>query len=104
MRGKHVMPMVARIARGLLLSALIGAGSPAHAASTCPRAEVHVFKSDGQLVLRCAGKERLRVPVTFGAQPKGHKQRSGDERTPEGRYRVCIKHRSRLRYMILGLS
>ena len=29
--------------------------------------------------------------VTFGANPKGHKQREGDERTPEGHYLLDYK-------------
>jgi len=87
----------------LLVSAL--AGTPARAAEpACPRPEVHIHKGKGELVLTCAGQVRLRTPVTFGGDPVGHKLRSGDHRTPEGRYSACSKHRSKRFYKFIAVS
>lgn len=52
---------------------------------------VRVKKSEGKLYLLRAGVPLANFPVVFGAQPKGHKQKEGDERTPEGRYVLDYK-------------
>lgn len=52
---------------------------------------VVVVKSEGKLYLYKAKHVLASYPVVFGAQPKGHKQQQGDERTPEGRYYLDFK-------------
>jgi murein L,D-transpeptidase YafK len=56
-------------------------------ADTLPTADrVVVYKSERRLELR-RGNEVLRTfKVSLGLMPKGHKERAGDFRTPEGRY------------------
>ena len=43
-------------------------------------------------------------PVGLGKDPVGHKQREGDNKTPEGEYYVCVKNRNSRYYLSLGVS
>ncbi|MCB9556536.1 MAG: L,D-transpeptidase [Deltaproteobacteria bacterium] len=72
--------------------------------AACERPQIHINKSQGKLLLACDGRPRLTIDATFGLHPKGHKQRSGDERTPEGVYRICERHRSKKHYLFFGLD
>lgn len=73
-----------------LLAAALVAACPA--VSLAEKADlVRVNKSEGKLYLLKSGKTFAGFPVVFGAQPKGHKQQEGDERTPEGRYVLDYK-------------
>ena len=45
---------------------------------------VLVVKSDKRLYLMNKGEKFASFRVTFGDNPKGQKQKRGDERTPEG--------------------
>ena len=56
---------------------------------------VVVSKSESRLYLERAGKRFDSFKVAFGGDSKGHKQREGDERTPEGRYRLLQIAKSR---------
>jgi hypothetical protein len=47
---------------------------------------------------------RHRFLVTFGNSPDGHKKKDGDEKTPEGSYKVCSKFRSPLRHKFIALD
>lgn len=49
---------------------------------------VLVDKSERRLVLLRGGSVLKGYRVSFGGEPVGHKQREGDERTPEGKYRI----------------
>jgi murein L,D-transpeptidase YafK len=42
--------------------------------------------------------------VAFGANPKGHKQREGDERTPEGKYVLDYKKKDSAFYRSIHIS
>lgn len=56
--------------------------APAHEHAT----RVHVDKSDRVLTLFRNDTPIARYRVRLGANPRGHKQAKGDERTPEGAY------------------
>ncbi len=59
------------------------------AAHTVHAAEVdHVLvkKSERQLLLMSGTEVVKSYPISLGDQPIGHKQREGDEKTPEGQY------------------
>src|SRR4051812_22611047 len=58
---------------------------------TCPTPSIRVFKRDAVLELWCNGTLKTAMDATFGANPVGHKEREGDERTPEGTYRISSK-------------
>ncbi len=49
-----------------------------------------VLKSERLLLLTQNGEELLRARVALGREPIGAKQKTGDGRTPEGRYQFCM--------------
>jgi murein L,D-transpeptidase YafK len=53
---------------------------------------VLVIKSKNRLYLMSHGQPFVSFYVTFGKDPKGHKQKKGDERTPEGHYLLDYKN------------
>ncbi len=52
---------------------------------------VFVDKSEKKMYLLSKGKKVKEYHVVFGANPIGHKQQEGDERTPEGKYILDYK-------------
>ena len=65
---------------------------------------VLVVKSVSRLYLIRAGEEFDSFKVAFGANPKGHKQQQGDERTPEGRYILDYKNSNSSFYKSIHIS
>lgn len=65
---------------------------------------VVVKKSESRLFLERDGKAFASFQVAFGANPKGHKQRQGDERTPEGRYVLDSKNAASSFYKAIHIS
>lgn len=51
---------------------------------------VRISKRKRELTLWDGDRLLLRAPVALSPHPDGPKQREGDERTPEGEYRVCL--------------
>lgn len=66
--------------------------------------EVLVVKSEKRLYLIKDGKRFASLPVTFGGQPRGHKQARGDQRTPEGRYTLGYKNSNSKYYKSIHIS
>jgi murein L,D-transpeptidase YafK len=52
---------------------------------------VLVNKSEKKMYLLFHEKNVKEYNVVFGANPKGHKQQKGDEKTPEGKYLLDFK-------------
>ena len=65
---------------------------------------VLVVKSESRLYLLSDGKELASFKVAFGANPEGHKQEQGDERTPEGRYILDHKNPNSKYYKSIHIS
>jgi murein L,D-transpeptidase YafK len=65
---------------------------------------VFVSKSEAQLYLKKDGKILKKYRVAFGANPKGHKQQVGDERTPEGKYILDFKNENSSFYKAIHIS
>ena len=65
---------------------------------------VLVFKSESKLLLKKEDRTLRQYSVAFGAQPKGHKQQAGDERTPEGRYILDFKKADSSYYKAIHIS
>jgi len=65
---------------------------------------VLVIKSEHKLYLQKKGKNIKSYHVTFGANPKGHKQQEGDERTPEGKYVLDYKKKNSSFYKAIHIS
>lgn len=65
---------------------------------------VKVDKSVSRMYLLEGGKVIKEYHVVFGANPKGHKQQEGDERTPEGRYILDYKKENSSFYRAMHVS
>jgi murein L,D-transpeptidase YafK len=65
---------------------------------------VLVNKSERKLYLKSGDKILKTWPVVFGANPVGHKQQEGDERTPEGRYLLDWKKSDSAFYKAIHIS
>ncbi len=65
---------------------------------------VVVLKSESKLYLEKDGKTFKEFKVAFGANPKGHKVKEGDERTPEGRYLLDYKKADSSFYKAIHIS
>lgn len=65
---------------------------------------VLVIKSESRLYLQKKGQTLKQYHVVFGANPVGHKQKQGDERTPEGRYVLDYKKADSSFYRAIHIS
>jgi murein L,D-transpeptidase YafK len=94
-----------RIFANYLLIALLLVISTAASGLRIQKADaVLVIKSERQLYLLSKGVPFASFPVTFGANPTGHKQKQGDERTPEGHYRLDYKNPNSKFYKSIHIS
>jgi len=76
----------------VLLCAVLGATSLAHAEALPTATKVVVYKSERRMEL-LRGSEVLRsYKVSLGLVPQGHKEQAGDFRTPEGRYQLTRRN------------
>jgi murein L,D-transpeptidase YafK len=73
-----------------LVLALAGPG--AAAAERGPADRVLIEKEAHRLTLLRAGRVLRTYLVALGGNPRGHKQRMGDERTPEGVYAIDARY------------
>lgn len=65
---------------------------------------VRVEKGARRLTLLRDGRVLASYPVALGFTPVGHKQREGDGRTPEGRYRVEYRNPASVAHLSLKVS
>jgi len=65
---------------------------------------VTVYKSERILFLMREGEVLAKFNVTFGADPIGHKQQQGDEKTPEGPYLLDYKNAKSAFYKSIHVS
>ena len=65
---------------------------------------VRVVKSEKRLYLLKDEEVFASYPVRFGANPTGHKQQQGDERTPEGLYFLTYKNAGSAYYRSIHIS
>ena len=73
-------------------------------ATTIKVDRVVVKKSESTLYLMKNKKIIKQYKVSFGAEPKGHKQQEGDEKTPEGNYTLDYKNSKSGYYKSIHLS
>lgn len=66
--------------------------------------EVLVVKSERTLYLKRAGQLLGAYPIALGPMPRGHKEREGDERTPEGQYTLDFKNADSRYYKSIRIS
>ena len=69
-----------------------------------PVTHVRILKSSQKLQLLSGEKIVREFHVAFGANPKGHKMREGDERTPEGSYLLDYKKTNSAFYRAIHIS
>jgi murein L,D-transpeptidase YafK len=100
-------------ARRLLALMVLCCGMPAHAdiaqghgaAEAFPMAdEVLVFKAERRLELRRDGEVMRSFPIALGANPEGHKEQEGDQRTPEGTYLLDWRNPNSAFFLALRVS
>ncbi|WP_293266092.1 L,D-transpeptidase family protein [Neptunomonas sp.] len=75
--------------------------------TTCAMAEVDlvkVNKSSQKMFLISNGKVIREYPVAFGANPEGHKQQEGDQKTPKGVYTLDYKKEDSSFYRAMHIS
>ena len=89
---------------GCLLVFLFLALPTADAASVQKADAVLVIKSEKRLYLLNEGWRFASFRVTFGADPVGHKQAQGDEKTPEGHYILDYKNLNSKFYKSIHIS
>jgi murein L,D-transpeptidase YafK len=65
---------------------------------------VLVKKSEGKMYLLADGRPVKEYKVVFGANPEGHKQKKGDEKTPEGKYFLDYKKKDSSYYRAIHIS
>ena len=65
---------------------------------------VLVLKSQKKMYLKKEGEILKEYDVVFGANPKGHKEKEGDERTPEGKYILDYKKPDSAYYKAIHIS
>ncbi len=65
---------------------------------------VLVVKSERRLYLLADGEVIADYPATFGGQPEGHKEREGDQRTPEGHYILDWKNQHSAYYKLIHVD
>lgn len=66
--------------------------------------KVIVSKTESKLFLKKNGLVIKEFHVVFGAEPKGHKQQVGDEKTPEGSYILDYKKENSSFYKAIHIS
>jgi murein L,D-transpeptidase YafK len=89
--------------KGLLIVLLLILQT-ANAESAQKADSVLVIKSERRMYLMDKGERFASFPVTFGAEPVGHKQAQGDERTPEGHYTLTYKNPKSKFYKSIRIS
>lgn len=72
--------------RKMLVALAVFWAAPAFGSATTPIDLVRVDKSDRRMELLSGGQVVRSYGIALGGDPIGHKQRQGDQRTPEGRY------------------
>lgn len=66
--------------------------------------EIVVYKSKRMLYLLNKGRIVRKYPIALGKNPVGHKLEWGDNRTPEGKYKIDLKNPKSAYYLSLRVS
>ncbi len=94
------MKRIAKVFIGALLA--LSFSTVVYSAEKADR--VLVDKSESRLYLIRNNEVFASFRVKFGANPKGHKQQLGDERTPEGKYTLGYKNAGSSFYKSIHIS
>lgn len=89
----------------LAAAGLARASAPPPMAPPAQRADrIHVVKSERRMDLLRDGKVLRSYRIGLGDAPVGHKRQQGDERTPEGDYRISGRNPSSRFHLSLRVS
>ena len=89
----HRYKRVALLAAAMTVSvAALSAAPPSLAPSAARADEIRVDKSERRMQLLRDGTVIKTYKILLGDAPVGHKRQQGDERTPEGRYRISFRN------------
>ena len=103
----RIVVILAALAGVLGLAGVVGADVATHPAADdeFPMADhVIVRKAERRLELARNGEVFRTFPVALGANPEGHKQREGDQRTPEGNYRLDWRNANSAFFLAMRVS
>lgn len=106
-RSRFAAPLAALlIACCSLPGAAVGdmATSPGATAEHPMADHVVVHKAARRLELHHNGEVFRTFPIALGANPEGHKQREGDQRTPEGTYRLDWRNPNSAFFLAMRVS
>ena len=97
----------------LILLSSFGMTAQAHETGTSPPAlvpaaqradAIRVYKAQRRLDLLRAGHVIARYRIVLGGAPVGHKRQQGDQRTPEGDYRITYRNERSRFHLSLRIS
>lgn len=104
-RPRRLFQAVATLSVLLLgFAALFVMAGPLTALAIGPVDKVLVDKSARSLTLMRDGKAVFSTAISLGKNPSGQKQREGDERTPEGKYRLIWSNPDSTHYRSILVS
>ena len=95
-------PRLCRFVLPTLLGVLALAASAPASLGKADR--ILILKSERKLTLYREGRPRTTYLVALGGSPEGDKQCQGDQRTPEGTYRIDLKNRASRYHLSLRIS
>ncbi len=91
--------------KSVLAALLFAFTTTAWGSSDLPEAEsVLVDKSERKMWLIAGGRKYREYDISLGDRPQGHKEREGDERTPEGRYVIDYRNPESRFHLSLHIS
>ncbi|MDB5490674.1 MAG: putative exported protein [Micavibrio sp.] len=91
--------------RALFILLLGFSTTPAFAEDGAKVASIVVLKSDRRMITYdAAGKQIESYRISLGRNPKGPKEQSGDQKTPEGRYTINGHNKSSSYFLSLRIS
>ena len=91
--------------RGLFIFVALAVAAPLGAAAGDRAILVEIFKAERIMLLRGDdGRVLQKYTIALGGNPIGHKQKEGDERTPEGRYVIDWRNRDSAFHRSLHIS
>jgi murein L,D-transpeptidase YafK len=97
---KHALAMVCVA----IASVAIAATPPAMVPASQHADRIHVDKSERRMQLLRGGKVLRTYRILLGDAPVGHKRQQGDEKTPEGDYRISGRNPNSRFHLSLRVS
>ncbi len=104
MPGRNLVKHALVMACMVIASAAIAATPPAMVPASQRADRIHVDKSERRMQLLRGGKVLRTYRILLGDAPAGHKHQQGDEKTPEGDYRISGRNPNSRFHLSLRIS